>query len=72
MTKETDATCQLCRRYDNCTKESGSQGCQEYEFYKCETCVDRIIEHDEIPRCFRGGVPCMEVKYCRDERRKKQ
>lgn len=63
MNKETDNKCQLCRNFDICTKDS-SQGCQQYEFYKCETCVDRTVENDGVPKCFRGGTPCSEIKYC--------
>lgn len=64
MSKETDKQCQLCLSYDTCSKGSGSQGCQQYEFYKCKDCVDRVMENDGIPRCFRGGMPCAEIQYC--------
>lgn len=69
MGKETDEACLLCTKYDECNRED-SKGCTEYEFYKCDTCIDKIIENDEIPRCFRNGVPCMDIKFCTNERRK--
>lgn len=70
MSKEIDRTCQLCLNYDSCTKES-SQGCENYEFYKCVNCADRTMENDNVPRCFRGGTPCKEVRYCSKDRAKR-
>ena len=67
--KVTDKYCQLCKNYDTCDREDGSKGCQEYEFYKCETCVDRILEDiEEVPRCFRGGTLCSQIEYCNHQR----
>lgn len=63
MSKETDNTCQLCRHYDVCSREN-SQDCEKYEFYKCVGCIDRTVENDNIPRCFRDGLSCREIKYC--------
>lgn len=63
MFKETDNTCQLCRHYDMCSR-GNSQGCERYEFYKCVNCVDRTIENNNVPKCFRGGLPCKDIKYC--------
>ena len=64
MSKETDKRCQLCLNFDTCSEELGSQGCQQYQFYKCKGCIDRVVESDGIPRCFRGGMPCAEIQYC--------
>lgn len=71
MSKEFDKQCQLCHIYDTCNEEN-SQNCDKYEYYKCKECVDRIVENDEIPKCFRGGIPCMEIRYCSNERRAKE
>lgn len=63
MSKEIDTFCHLCRHYDVCERRD-SQDCEKYEFYKCVDCVDRTVENDNIPRCFRGGLSCREIRYC--------
>lgn len=59
-----DDKCQLCSNYDNCIDHKSSKNCDEYEFYKCVRCVDRVIESDNIPRCFRGGMKCHDIQWC--------
>lgn len=63
MCKEYDDKCQDCSSYDICSKES-SRGCTQYEFYKCETCVNKDIKGKTI--CIRGGLPCSEIRYCKN------
>lgn len=61
MSKVTDEGCLGCCNYDECYGYN-SNVCKTYEYYKCIDCINRIIENDEIPRCFIGkGVPCKEM-----------
>lgn len=55
--------CHDCSGYDTCETHNGKD-CEKYEYYKCKDCVDRVVEHDEIPRCFRGGMKCMDIRQC--------
>lgn len=68
MSKMTDETCLVCCNYDTCDSQS-SENCKKYEYYKCISCIDRVIENDEVPRCFRGGIPCEHIRMCSNERR---
>ena len=61
--KELDNKCFLCTNFDECTSDS-SKDCSKYEFYKCKTCVDRVVENDQVPKCFRGGHPCSQIYHC--------
>lgn len=63
MSKMTDRKCQDCTYYDTCERED-STGCDNYEYYKCKDCVDRVTETGDTPRCFRGGKPCSQVRFC--------
>ena len=62
--KELDGKCLLCMNYDICPSDSSSKDCKSYEFYKCQTCVDKVVENDQVPRCFRGGQPCSQIYHC--------
>lgn len=63
MSKMTDGKCQDCINYDNCER-GNSTGCNDYEYYKCKGCVDRVTETDDVSRCFRGGQPCSQIRFC--------
>lgn len=67
-TKMKDDTCLICQFYENCSQDS-SEGCERYQYYKCETCIDRTVENDNVPKCFRGGIPCNHIRLCSNERR---
>lgn len=67
MSKESDEKCLNCINYDTCDKPS-SKNCDNYTFYNCKTCIDKVIENDYIPRCFRNGVPCTQIKFCNNYR----
>lgn len=62
MSKESDRQCHNCGNYDTCDRK-GSNGCTQYEFYKCRGCSNRI-ETDGTAKCFRGGQPCSDIKFC--------
>lgn len=64
--KVTDMNCQNCSNFDTCRElDLDSNQCGEsYEYYKCKDCVDRVQETGDIPRCFRGGIPCNHIKMC--------
>ena len=62
MDKYTDKLCLDCSKLDSCDKKN-SKNCNEYEYYKCTSCSNRVIDSNNA-RCLRGGNLCKGVKYC--------
>ena len=79
MSKMTDKKCQDCANYDICEKDS-SADCDNYEYYKCRECQNRMIKIKRASiekikgistittkgesRCLRGDKPCSQVRFC--------
>lgn len=55
-----DEKCHLCASFMQCTRSTGSNGCPDYSFYKCDDCNKKQPDGT----CYRGGKSTSEIRFC--------